>query len=53
MRKILAMLVLFLCATIAYGLTSVVICPDHGVKAHPVPSHRHQQVLEFIERKLK
>lgn len=33
MRKILAMLILALCATIAYGLTSVVICSEHGVKA--------------------
>ena len=33
MRKILAMLILALCATIAYGLTTVVYCTEHGVKA--------------------
>ena len=35
MRKIVIFLVLVfaLCATIALGMNSVVICPDHGVKA--------------------
>ena len=33
MRKILAMLILALCATIAYGLTTVILCSEHGVKA--------------------
>lgn len=35
MRKILIFvsLMVALCATIALGMTSVVICPEHGVKA--------------------
>jgi hypothetical protein len=35
MRKIaiFAVLVVALCATIALGMTTVVICPEHGVKA--------------------
>lgn len=48
MRKI-TILALLLCATIAYGLTSIVICPEHGVKATYTGNRKTAQRKTYCE----
>ena len=52
MRKItiiFLVLAFALCATIALGMTSVVICPDHGVKANFTGNRKNVSKKAYCE----
>ena len=48
-RLIILLTTLVVFATIAYGLTSIVICPEHGVKATYTGNRKFAQKKWYCE----